>query len=259
MSNDTGFSAIAVGIKSNKLSKTIFHEVVGINKLIENCQKILDYEKNTLNADRSNQSIGLPPSLIHAYEAVSYADQIEDPKNSYAAAVTEYMVGQVELIFQLLKPSVVVLFTNPTHSFTYSYISSFNFEAVYVPNDEYLFRSENILEQQECPFNVVSKLSLINGEIPNDTDLLVADVTDLSSYVDMSILENIYENMKSGSAILLYNNNDFYTYYANNDEFSEDKMDHPIFDINQSIKNLPNCNYYHIGSTAGVTIIIKKW
>jgi len=258
MSNDTGFSPISVAIKSNKLSKTKFEEVVTTNGAIENCKKILQYEKDTLNLDRSNQSIGLPPSLIHAYEAVSFAEQMDDKKNSYAVAMIEYMAAQVEMIISLLKPSVITFFSNPSHVFTYDYINSFNLEKVYVPNDEYLFRSENIIENAECPFDVVSKNSLIDGEIPEETELLIADVTDISSHLDIDIISKMYSSMKNGSAILLFNNNDFYSYYANNDEFSELKLDHPFYDVNESIKNLQNCYYYHIGTSAGITVIIKK-
>ena len=258
MSNDIGFSPISVAIKSNKLSKTKLHEIVPSSKIIENCKKVSIYEKDTLGLDRSNQSIGLPPSYIHACEAVSHAEQLDDVKNSYGLAIVEYIANQFELVVQLMKPSVMTLLTNPSHVFTYDYISSFGFDSVYVPNDESLFRSENIIENIECPFNVVSKNSLLNGQIPEETDLLMADAIELSSHLDIDIVPKIYASMKQGSVILLYNINDYYAYYANNDEFDENKPDHPIYDINQSIKNLDNCYYYHIGTSEGITVIIKK-
>ena len=163
MSNYIGFSPISVAIKSNKLSKTKLHEIVPSSKIIENCKKVSMYEKDTLGLDRSNQSIGLPPSAIHTCEALSHAEQLDYPKNSYGLAIAEYIVGQIELVIQLMKPSVLTILSNPSHVFTYDYISSFGFDSVYVPNDESLFRSENIIENIECPFNVVSKNSLLNG------------------------------------------------------------------------------------------------
>lgn len=258
MSNDIGFSPISVAIKSNKLSSTKLHEVVPSSKIIENCKKVLTYERDTLGLDRSNQSIGLPPSFIHSYEAISRAEEMDNPKNSYALAIIEYITIQFELVVQLMKPSIVTLLSNPSHILTYDYVSSLGFDTVYVPNDELLFRSENIIENEECPFNVVSKNSLLNGEIPEGTDLVMADAIELASYLDIDIIPKIYSSMKQGSVIVLININDFYSYYANNDEFDEDKPDHPIYDINQSIKNLDNCYYYHIGTSEGITVIIKK-
>lgn len=258
MPDDIGFSPISVAIKANKLSKTKFHEIVPTSEAVERCRKIFDYEKNTLQLDRSNQSIGLPPSLIHTHEAISYAAQIDNMKNSYAVAALESQINNMEMLIRLMKPSILTLFTNSCHVWTYEYLNSFGFTKVYLPNDENLFRLENILEMQECPFDVYSKQSVIDGNIPQGTDMLIAEATEICSYLDLDIVDNIINGMKSGSVIVLYNINDHFSYYANNDEFDESKNDHPIFDINESIKNNNNCYCYHVGMTSGFSVIIKK-
>lgn len=258
MSNDIGFSPISVAIKANKLSKSKFHEMMPSQEVAERCRKVFEYEKNDLSLDRSNQAIGLPPSFLHAHELISYSSQLAQPKNSYALSILESQANSVEMIFTLMKPSVITIFTNQVHAWSYDYLNSFGFTKVYVPNDENLFRLENILEMQECPFQVLNKEALLNGEVPADTDVLYADAVELASYVDVNILRNLFTNMKSGSVVLLTNINDFFSYYANNEEFDENKMDHPLFDIIETIRTLDNCYVYHIGTTSGFCVIIKK-
>lgn len=258
MSNDIGFSPISVAIKSNKLSKSKLHEMMPSEEIANRCKIVFEYEKNTLSLDRSNQAIGLPPSFLHSHEVISYATQIENPKNSYALTAIESQGNNIEMIFNLIKPSVLTIFSYPAHVWSYDYLNSFGFTKVYVPNDENLFRAENLLEMQECPFEVLDKQSLLQGQIPEETDLLYADASDLASNLNIDILENLFNNMKSGSAIILVNINDHFSYYANGDEFDENKMDHPHFDINEAIKRLDNCYYYHVGTTSGFTLILKK-
>jgi len=258
MSSDIGFSPISVAIKANKLSKSKFHEMMPSQEVADRCKKIFEYEKDDLSLDRSNQAIGLPPSFLHSHEVISYSSQLAEPKNSYALAAIESQANNIEMILTLMKPSVITIFSNPVHTWSYDYLNSFGFTKVYVPNDENLFRAENILEMQECPFEVVDKETLLNGEVPVDTDVLYADATDLASYVDIDILRNLFTSMKSGSIIILININDHFSYYANGEEFNEEKMDHPHFDINETIRTLDNCYYYHVGTTSGFCVIIKK-
>lgn len=258
MSSDIGFSPISVAIKANKLSKTKIQNLVSTEDIINRSQVIFDYEKNTLNLDRSNQAIGLPPSFIHSHELLSYSSELDNPKNAYAVAAIESQANNIEMLMMLMKPSVVTIFSNPVHVWSYEYLNSFGFTKVYVPNDENLFRAENLLEMQECPFEVIDKEILLDGHLPEDTDLLYMDATDVASYLDIDILRNLLNEMKSGAVAVLININDHFSYYANGEEFDENKMDHPHFDIFETIRTIDNCYAYHVGTTSGFCVIIKK-
>jgi len=255
---EIGYSPISTIIKGNKLSNTIYQQVVSYSDITDRSKAILDYEKDTLSLDRSNQSIGLPPSVLHAYELLSLASQFDEKQNSYALAGMQYMAGQVEMVISLYKPKNVLWMNLPAHGLPREYINQFNFENFYVVNDEQLFRDEHVIENSETPFTVLEEADILSGVFPSTIDLIIMDTVSFSSLFDLSALEKIYENLAVGGVILLYNNNDYITYYANNDEFEEEKPYHPIYDVNQQIKTLNNALVYHISTTAGITVIIKN-
>lgn len=258
MSSDIGNSPISMAVKAVKLSKSQYQLSFSLDKLIEANKKILDYEVNELEMDRSVQSIGVYPSDLHSYELISYGSLYENKEETYLLGISTFQVIEVEMVIKLLKPKSLLYYDNPIAGTTTEYIQSLGIEKVYLPNDENLFRSENLILNQEIPFDIVYKSDILQGILPENIDLVIINAINLSMTFDIDVIEKIYNGINSGSVIVLFNNNDFTTYYVNNDEVDEKTTHHPLYDVNEAIMKLEECYVYHIASPAGITVIVKK-
>lgn len=258
MSSDIGTNPISMAIKATKLSRSQYQLTHSIDKVVADSKAILDYETNVLNMDRSVQSIGVYPSDLHSYELFTYASLYENKEETYAMGLNTFIILQIEMIIKLCKPKAMLYYDMTLNGCPTEYIQSLGIEKVYVPNDESLFRSENLILKSESPFEVVYKTDILNGILPENVDLIIINAVNLSMTFDLDVIEKIFTAAKPGSAILLYNNNDYTSYYANNSEVDEKTLHHPLYDVHEAVAKLENCYSYHIASPAGITVITKK-
>jgi hypothetical protein len=245
-------------VKAVKLSKTLFQDIISQEKMTDYCEKVLSHEVNDLSLDRSIQSIGIRPSNIHQYENfIMYKDLASDSNDSlpYSAAASRAI--QFEMVLSLLKPKNILFYTSSFWAFPVDYLEQLSVENVYIPNDEDLYRAENVYLNREISLNVLESSDLDLAIFPEDIDLVCVNGTVVASNLNQDLLLEIYSKLNSGSVIFIDNNNDFLQYYVNGSDTDPVNLSNPLHDLNQAIGLLPNSSVYHIPTMAGFTVIIK--
>jgi hypothetical protein len=255
----TDESAASHCVKANKLSKTLFNSLISEPKLRDYCSKVLNYEIEELKLDRNPNSIGAYPSDIHSYESlVTLSNSSNDGTESYPYHVLSARSMQLEMVIMLYKPSSVLFYNAFFWAYPVDYLESLPIQTIYVPNDEDLYRAENIYLNREVGVEVVEKADLDNGIIPDGVEMICVNGVNLSSGFDHSLLSRLFEALPVGGVVFIDNNNDFLQYYINGSDTQVHNPANPIHDINLAIFNLPNSLVYHIPTSIGFTVIIKQ-
>lgn len=252
-------SFISTSIKANKLSNTLFASLITEEKLKDYCSLVLSYEVNDLNLDRGVQSIGVLPSDIHNYEnLVVYNNTSNDKTESYPYHAVAARSMQLEMAIMLNKPSSLLFYNASFWAYPVDYLESLPVETIYVPNDEDLYRAENVYLNREVGIEVVEKADLDNGIMPNGVDMICINAVNLSGQFDHTLLSKLFEGLPVGGVIFLDNNNDFLSYYLNKSDTKAENLSNPLYDLNIAINSLENALVYHIPTSIGFTIIIKQ-
>lgn len=225
------------------LSQTEFDSIITSEKLKENCSSVYANEIG-LDVDRSVESIGQFPSEFHNYQLLA------DGLSEYVTAV-RFGAIQLEMMLKVADPENV-LFTNPSFvNLPHEYITlGFPFNA-YIPNDENLYRAENIYSNTESSLNVLDPLDIQNGDIPTNIDMIVTNGTYLSSNPNQNILSDLYSKLSSGGIILVAISNDYMNLYSR-------KNVHPMVSVHDQMKQLPDATVYHVPTAIGFTVIVKN-
>jgi hypothetical protein len=257
MVNEQSF--ISTSVKANKLSNTLFNNLITREKIKNYCSLVLDNEVKNLNLDRGVQSIGALPSDIHNYEnLVIYNNSSNDGTESYPYHAVAARSMQLEMAIMLYRPSSVLFCNASFWAYPVDYLESLPVETVYVPNDEDLYRAENVYLNREVGVEVVEKADLDNGIIPDGVEMICVNGVNLSSGFDYSLLSKFFDKLPVGGIIFIDNNNDFLQYYVNGSDTEIQNLTNPINDMNLAIANLPDSLVYHIPTSIGFTIIIKQ-
>jgi|688.fasta_scaffold00336_48 hypothetical protein len=262
MVSSNNLNAMSVSIIANDMSKTIFKSTYEDN-ISEYCKQVLDYEVESLELSRTRRDIGIYPSDLHSYEIISMA---KDPAKfemiiegrSFPVEVNTFLVGQLEMAIKLAKPSSIVFMSCNFFALPLDYLESLNIENVYIPNDENVYRAENIYLNRECNLNVLNPADLQNGIFPSNVDMFVANATHISMGINPNIIQEMYDHLPVNGVLYIINSNDFMAYYDNVVDISIASVEgHPMYDVNTAIAALDNALVYHIPTGAGFTVIIK--
>jgi hypothetical protein len=252
-------SFISTSIKANKLSNTLFGNLITQEKMKDYCSLVLSHEVEYLNLDRGVQSIGVLPSDIHNYEnLVAYDNTSNDGTESYPYHAVTARSMQLEMAIMLNKPSSLLFYNASFWSYPVDYLESLPVETIYVPNDEDLYRAENVYLNREVDVEVVEKADLDDGIIPNGVDMICINGVNLSSQFDHTLISKFFEKLPVGGVIFIDNNNDFLSYYLNKSDTKAENMSNPLYDLNIAINGLEDALVYHMPTSIGFTIIIKQ-
>jgi hypothetical protein len=255
----TDQSSISNTVKSNKLSKTIFKNLITELKIKDYCSKVINYETQDLLLDRSAQSIGVYPSDIHNYQSIVNRDRTSNNgEESLPYNVASLRAMQLEMAIMLHKPSNLLFYNASFWCYPIDYLESLPVENIFVPNDEDLYRAENVYLKREVNVQVVDESDLDSGIIPEDVDMICINGVNLSANFDQTLLSKLFEKLPVGGIIFIDNNNDFLQYYINGTDTKPENLSNPIYDMNIAIEALPNALVYHMATTVGFTIIIKQ-
>jgi hypothetical protein len=257
MSSET--RPISNSLKGNKLSKTLFKNLITESKIKNYCSTVLTHETEDLNLDRGIQSIGVMPSDIHNYENILiYDDSSDNGLESYPYNSVMLRAMQLEMAVMLYKPSSLLFYNASFWSYPVDYLESLPVENVYVPNDEDLYRAENVYLNREVQVNAVEKTDIDAGLLPDGVDMICVNGINLASKFSQDLLPLLFENLPVNGVIFIDNNNDFLQYYFNGSDTKVENLTNPIYDLNAAIANLEGALVYHIPTAIGFTVIIKQ-
>lgn len=252
-------SFISTSIKANKLSNTLFGNLITQEKIKDYCNLVLSHEVEYLNLDRGVQSIGVLPSDIHNYEnLVVYDNTSNDKTESYPYHAVAARSMQLEMVTMLYRPSSLLFYNASFWAYPVDYLETLPVDTIYVPNDEDLYRAENVYLNREVDVEVVEKSDLDNGIIPNGVDMICINGVNLSSGFDHTLLSKLFEKLPLGGVIFIDNNNDFLQYYVNKSDTKAENLSSPLYDLNLAISSLENALVYHMPTSIGFTVIIKQ-
>jgi len=262
MSSPSGLNAISVAMIANDMSKTIFKNDYQ-EKTSEYCKQVFEYEVDDLSMDRDRREIGIYPSDLHSYELMGKAPEaiesgLINGARAFAIETNTFLVGQLEMAIKLAKPTSIVFMSCNFFAFPLDYLESLNIENVYIPNDENVYRAENIYLNRECNLNVLDPSDLQNGIFPSNVDMFVANATHISMGINSNAIQEMYDHLPINGVLYIINSNDFMAYYdnvASSDTASAEG--HPMYDVTTAISALENALVYHIPTGAGFTVIIK--
>lgn len=252
-------SFISTSIKANKLSNTLFGNLITQEKIKDYCNLVLSHEVEYLNLDRGVQSIGVLPSDIHNYEnLVVYDNTSNDKTESYPYHAVAARSMQLEMVVMLYRPSSLLFYNASFWAYPVDYLETLPVDTIYVPNDEDLYRAENVYLNREVDVEVVEKSDLDNGIIPNGVDMICINGVNLSSGFDHTLLSKLFEELPVGGVIFIDNNNDFLQYYVNKSDTKAENLSNPLYDLNLAISSLENALVYHMPTSIGFTVIVKQ-
>lgn len=246
-------------LKGNKLSKTLFKNIITESKIKNYCSQVLDNEVNQLNLDRGVQSVGTMPSDIHNYEnLVIYDKSTIEGTESYPYSAVMLRAMQLEMAVMLYRPSSLLFYNASFWSFPVDYLESLPVDNIYVPNDEDLYRAENVYLNREVDVNVLEKSDIDAGILPSGVDMICINGVNFSSKFSQDLLTLLFEALPVNGIIFIDNNNDFLHFYSNGSDTEFQNLDSPINDLNTAIASLNNALVYHISTAIGFTVIIKQ-
>lgn len=246
-------------LKGNKLSKTLFKNIITESVIKDYCSQVLNHEVNDLNLDRGVQSVGIMPSDIHNYEnIVIYDHSTPDGSESFPYSAVMLRAMQLEMAVMLYKPSSLLFYNASFWSFPVDYLENLPVDNIYVPNDEDLYRAENVYLNREVNLNVVEKADIDAGVLPVGVDMICINGVNFSSRFSQDLLSTLFDALPVNGMIFIDNNNDFLHLYSNGSSTKAENLGNPINDLNIAIANLNNALVYHISTAIGFTIIIKQ-
>lgn len=252
-------SFISTTIKANKLSNTLFNTLMTQEKIKNYCNLVLNHEIEDLKLDRGVQSIGVMPSDIHNYENfMTYDNTSNDGTESFPYHTVAARAMQMEMAVMLYRPSSLLFYNASFWVYPVDYLENLPVQTIYVPNDEDLYRAENIYLNREVKVEAVEKEDLDNGIIPNGVDMICVNGVNIAGSIDFTLLPKLFEQLPVGGIIFIDNNNDFLQYYLNKSDTKTENYSNPLYDLNNAIKNLTNALVYHMPTSTGFTVIIKN-
>lgn len=258
MAYDPQSSVAVTTLKANAMSKTLFQSNFE-EKIIGYCTEVSKYEIEDLELNRTRQEIGIYPSELHTYELISQIPQALGNEIPYILETNTTSVNQVEMVLKLAKPSCVLFQKANFYTFPVDYLQELGIQTIYIPNDENVFRAENIYLNSECPLEVYDYTLFEDGIIPEGIDMMVLSALHLSMSQNKELLSALYNQLPENGIIYMYNSNDFMSLYDWRDKMSKNlNEEHPFFDIHSAITQLPNALFYHIPTGSGFTIIVKQ-
>jgi len=228
---------------ANDLSKTNFSALYTEQRMIDICANVLA-DEISLGANRTSSAIGRFPSEMHTYQYIAAGF-------TALIAATKFLTMQIEMLLKLRNPNKV-LFTNPTFCvLPHDYLNSLLNCEIYVANDENFYRNETFILEGESPLIGVDPMDIQNGILPVGIDVIVTGGNYLACNQNQEILNQFYQSLPSGGTIIISSSNDYMALYVQQEV-------NPMWDLAQTISQLPNAYYYHMPTGIGYTVIIKN-